>query len=66
MQFEIGGKAVAVMVVLGAIGAYFILALRLPHHLALALALFGACIVGMFAFALRTALGGSHGHDHGD
>jgi anti-sigma regulatory factor (Ser/Thr protein kinase) len=52
------------LIVLGAIGAYFVLALRLPQHLAFALALFGACIVGLFVFALRLALDGAQRHDH--
>jgi uncharacterized membrane protein YhhN len=64
MQVEVSGRSIAVLIVLGAIGAYFILALRLPQNLAFALALFGACIVGMFVFALRLALAGANRHDH--
>jgi hypothetical protein len=64
MQVEVPGRYVAILIVLGAIGAYFILGLRLPQHLAFALALFGACIVGMFAFALRLAFDGANRHDH--
>jgi uncharacterized membrane protein len=64
MQVEVPGRFIPVLIVLGAIGAYFVLALRLPQHLAFALALFGACIVGLFVFALRLALDGAQRHDH--
>jgi hypothetical protein len=64
MQVEVPGRYVALLIVLGAIGAYCVLALRLSPHLAFALALFGACIIGMFTFALRLSLDGANRHDH--
>ena len=66
MQVVVPAQAVGVLIVLAGIGAYFVLALRLPQNLALALALFGTCIVGMFVFALRTALEDGRRHDHAD
>lgn len=56
MSVEIKGPAVFVFLILGGIFAYFVLSLRLPANLAVALALFGTCVTGLFVFAFRTAM----------
>ncbi len=67
MSVEVKGPYVAMLLVLGAVAAYFILGLRLPQNLAAGLAIFGMCVVGLFVFAFRLATQdrerhGDHGH----
>ena len=64
MSVELKAPLIGLLLVLGAIGAYFVLALRLPQNLAVAFAIFGFCVVGLFVFAFRMALQDRARHDH--
>jgi hypothetical protein len=64
MSVELKGYHIAILLILGAIAAYGILALRLPANLAFALSVFGTCVLSLFIFAFRLARQESqHHHD---
>ncbi len=60
------GPTVGFIVVCAALAAYMLLAFvaRVPLYLAFALASFGACVTGLFAFSFRVAGQKHHDHDH--